>query len=123
MRYAEVIVDIATEKTDRVFTYRIPPEMEDKVGVGYRVRIPFGPKEKEGYILRLKDTADYDESRVRDIIAPLEDYPALLPALISCAEEIRAETRCPMMIPSEMRGGRIAVRTEKCWRARSIRRI
>ena len=122
MSYAEVIVDIATEQVDRVFTYRVPPALEGKAGVGYRVRIPFGPREKEGYILRMKDTADYEESKVKDIAALLEDYPALLPSLIACAEEIRQETRCPLcealrlMIPSEMRGGRISVRTEKNWR-------
>ena len=96
MSYAEVIVDIATEQVDRVFTYRVPPALEGKAGVGYRVRIPFGPREKEGYILRMKETADYEESKVKDIAALLEDYPALLPSLIACAEEIRQETRCPM---------------------------
>ncbi len=122
MRYAEVIVDIAAGQVDRVFTYRIPEGMEGRVEAGFRVRIPFGRQEKEGYVLGLKDTADFDESRVKDIIAPLEDYPVLLPALIECAREIRRETQCPLcealrlMIPAEMRGGRISVRTEKVWR-------
>ena len=122
MSYAEVIVDIATEQVDRVFTYRIPEAMEDRIGPGYRVRVPFGHREKEGYVLRVKDTADYDENRIRDILALLEDYPALLPALIECALEIKKETRCPLcealrlMIPAGMRQGRVAVRREKIWR-------
>ena len=122
MSYAEVIVDIATEQVDRVFTYRIPEQLEGRLGPGYRVRVPFGRREKEGYVLRIKDTADYDENRIRDVIAPLEDYPALLPALIECAAEIKKETRCPMcealrlMIPAGMRQGRVAVRREKIWR-------
>ncbi len=122
MGYAEVIVDIATEQVDRVFTYRVPEALSGRIGAGYRVRIPFGRREKEGYVLRLRDSADYDEDRIRDIIAPLEEYPVLLPSLIDCAEEIRAETKCPLcealrlMLPAGLRTGRTRVRTERCWR-------
>ena len=113
--YAEVIVDIASEQVDRVFTYRVPPGME--LLPGMRVRVPFGPREKEGFVVLLKASPDYDESKIKPVLAPLEDYPALLPPLMALAEEIREKAHCPLcealrlMIPAEMRGGRVKVKT------------
>ena len=75
--YAQVIVDIASESVDRVFTYRVPEGMN--IVRGMRVSVPFGPRSAEGYVLGLSDTAQLDESRIKAIRQPLEDYPALLP--------------------------------------------
>ena len=115
--YAEIIVDIASEQVDRVFTYLVPDTLS--IVPGMRVRVPFGPREKEGYVIRLKDTADYDESKIKPILATLENYPALLPELMELAWEIRAKCHCPLcealrlMLPAEMRGGRVKVKTEE----------
>ena len=115
--YAEIIVDIASEQVDRVFTYAVPDTLT--IMPGMRVRIPFGPREKEGYVIRLKETADYDESKIKPILAALETYPALLPELMELAWEIRAKCHCPLcealrlMLPAEMRGGRVKVKTEE----------
>ncbi|MBR1606693.1 MAG: primosomal protein N' [Clostridia bacterium] len=116
MMYAQVIVDIASSAVDRVFTYRVPEGLELQRGM--RVRVPFGPREKEGYVLGFSDTCDLDESKIKDIGGRLEDYPALLPPLIDLAEEIAGDTHCPLaealrlMLPAEMRGGRVRVKTE-----------
>ena len=115
--YAEIIVDIASEQVDRVFTYLVPDTLD--IQPGMRVRVPFGPREKEGFVIRLKETADYDESKIKPILAALEDYPALLPELMELAWEIRAKCHCPLcealrlMLPAEMRGGRVKVKTEE----------
>ena len=116
MKYAQVIVDIASSAVDRVFTYRVPEGLDLQRGM--RVRAPFGPQKKEGYVLGFSDTCDLDESKIRDIESRLEDYPALLPQLIDLAQEIARDTHCPLaealrlMLPAEMRGGRIRVKTE-----------
>ncbi len=115
--YAEIIVDIASEQVDRVFTYLVPDTLDIRPGM--RVRIPFGPREKEGYVIRLKETADWDESKIKPILAALEPYSALLPELMELAWEIRAKCHCPLcealrlMLPAEMRGGRVKVKTEE----------
>ena len=115
--YAEIIVDIASERVDRVFTYRVPEGL--RLLPGMRVRVPFGPGEKKGFVVRLKDQADYDESKIRPVLAALEDYPALLPPLMELAWEIRRNAHCPLcealrlMLPAEMRDGRVKVKTEK----------
>ena len=115
--YAEIIVDIASEQVDRVFTYSIPASM--KLQPGMRVRVPFGPREKEGFVIRLKDQADYDENKIKPVLSTLEDYPALLPQMMELAWEIRERCHCPLcealrlMLPAEMRGGRIKIKTEE----------
>ena len=120
--YADVIVDIASERVDRVFVYAVPEKYAATFCPGTRVRVPFGFREKEGYILRMRESTDFDPARIREIISPMEDYPAIPENLIALAEEVRADSHCPLcealrlMIPSEMRGERIRVKTETCLR-------
>ncbi len=115
-RYAQVIVDIAHSNVDRVFTYRMPENMA--LAPGTRVRVPFGRGTQEGYVLAFTDETDLAEERIRPIEAPLEDYPAILPPLVDLARELSVSAHCPLaetlrlMIPPQMRGGRIQVKTQ-----------
>lgn len=70
MKYAEIIVDISTQALDRIFTYGIPEELEQEVTVGCQVGIPFGSgnRERKGYVMRIKDTPDYEESKIKSIL-------------------------------------------------------
>ena len=40
-RFAQILLPLPLNAT---FTYRIPPELEDRVKIGYRVIVPFGKK-------------------------------------------------------------------------------
>jgi len=114
-RYARVIVDIAHANVDRVYTYAIPEDMEPRQGT--RVIVPFGPRKVEGFVISLSPEPDVDESKLRYIIRPLDDFPALLPEVITLALWIRDKYRCllvdalRLMIPSQMRGGRVREKT------------
>ncbi len=116
-RYAQVIVDIAHADVDRVFTYSIPEGME--VERGMRVQVPFGRQSLEGYVLGFTDTPAIAPERIKPISATLEDYPALLPHLIDLAQQLSREAYCPLaetlrlMLPAQMRGGRVQVKTQK----------
>ena len=65
-----MIIDISIEKLDIPFTYRIPERLSGIICVGSRVRIPFGGgnSEKKGYITAVKDTADLEDSKIKDIL-------------------------------------------------------
>mgnify|MGYP007067571487 CR=1 FL=1 len=81
MKYAEVVVEIAAENVSRLFTYAVPEGMA--LAPGTRVLAPFGPRRVEGYALRIKDDpGGVPPEKIREIIRPLEDYPALLPELV-----------------------------------------
>lgn len=118
--YAEVIVDIAHTAVDRRFTYRIPEGLS--VFVGHHVFVPFGLGDhlKEGFVVALKNTADYPD--VKDIQRIIEPYPVLLPEQIALAEWMKESYHClfvdalRLMIPSQLRGMRVKekkVRTVK----------
>ena len=116
-RFAQVIIDIAHADVDRVFTYAVPEGMALKPGM--RVMVPFGHQVKEGYVLTLSGSAGLNPARIREVMEPLEDYAVLLPQLIELAQELSQSAHCPLaetlrlMLPSQMRGGRVKVKTHK----------
>lgn len=70
-RYADVIIDIAHEKVDRVFQYRIPEELSDAVRPGVQVRVPFGNgnKERTGYVVELSEEPDYPPEKIKAVLS------------------------------------------------------
>jgi primosomal protein N' (replication factor Y) len=60
--FAEVVLNLPV---DRSFTYRVPPSMRDVVRPGVRVKVPFGPREQYGYVVKLADSASYP--RIKDL--------------------------------------------------------
>ena len=110
---AQVIVDIVHENVAHTFTYRVPEGMA--LSVGQRVEVPFGPRRKEGVVVGFSDTTDVLPEKLKNILAPLEDYPAILPCLLDLAERMAENAHCPLaetlrlMLPAEMRGGRVQV--------------
>ena len=57
--FADIIIDITHEKLDKVFQYRIPPELEGVLQVGMEVIVPFGKgnKETHGYVIGFSEKA------------------------------------------------------------------
>lgn len=69
-QYADVIIDIAHEKVDKVFQYRIPPALAKKVYPGVRVQVPFGRgnQEKAGYVVDVSGETDYPAEKIKSIL-------------------------------------------------------
>ena len=118
MPFCQVIVDIAHEDVDRVFTYRVPRGLT--LCPGMRVHVPFGrQRQVEGVVVGLSEDCDLPESRVKDVCGTLEDYPAVLPALLDLAKAIKETSFCTLaqalrlMFPAQMRGERIAEKTQE----------
>ena len=113
---AQVIVDIVHENVAHTFTYTVPPGME--LSLGQRVEVPFGPRRKEGIIVAFSEVSDLPPERLRPIRRPLEPYPAVLPQLLILAQWLAETNHCPLaetlrlMLPAEMRGGRVQVKTQ-----------
>lgn len=118
MAFCQVIVDITSGEVDRVFTYRVPQGME--LCPGMRVHVPFGRMPRvEGVVMELTDSCDLPEARVRSVSDTLEDYPAVLPGLLTLAKQIHEMSFCTLsqalrlMFPAQMRGERIRERTRE----------
>ena len=114
--YAQVIVDIVHENVDRTFTYLVPEGMD--LQPGQRVEVPFGRRSREGVVLALTEECSLPPEKVRPVKEPLEPWPAILPELIDLARHLAEQNRCPLaetlrlMLPAEMRGGRVQVKTQ-----------
>ncbi len=70
-RYAQVIIDIAHDRLDRPFTYRIPEALESALRLGSLVVVPFGKGNtlRKGYIIDFTDVVDYPDGRIKEIQA------------------------------------------------------
>ena len=118
MAFCQVIVDIAHEDVDHVFTYRVPEGMA--LCPGMRVHVPFGRMKRiEGIVVSLSEDCDLPPERVRDVADTLEAYPAVLPGLLHLAMQIREHAFCTLaqalrlMFPAQMRGERIHSKTRE----------
>ncbi|MCR5747685.1 MAG: primosomal protein N' [Lachnospiraceae bacterium] len=75
MTYADIIIDISTEKLDRTFQYRIPEEMNGKVQPGALVKIPFGRGNRmiSGYVVNITDEPEIDPEKIKDLTEIKDD--------------------------------------------------
>lgn len=69
-QYADIIVDISSEKLDRTFQYRVPEHLKGRISEGMVVRIPFGRGDREitGYVIGLSETPKFDSEKTKEII-------------------------------------------------------
>lgn len=106
---AEVIVDIAHGEVDRIFEYRAI----DGVCEGSRVKVPFGNRVVDGFVMRLKRNSDFDAAKLKSILSVVDEVPALCAECLSLAEQISVRYRCPkalvlrLFLPGEMRKGAV----------------
>ena len=104
---AEVIVDIAHSEVDKIFEYRAIEGVEE----GSRVRVPFGNRTVDGYVMRLKEASEYGDARLKSITAVIDR--ALTGECLALARSIRDRYSCPMaltlrlFLPAEMRRGAV----------------
>ena len=105
---AEVIVDVATSETDRIFDYLC----DDTVAEGSRVLAPFGGRVTAGFVVALKETSEYPAERLKKVTSA-DPVPALNAECLSLAKKIAARYACPLaaalrlFLPSEMRKGKV----------------
>lgn len=115
--YAQVIVDLSAEALDRVFTYAVPEGMA--VEPGMLVSVPFGPRTREGFVVSLSDACDLPPEKVKPILRAEDGEPVVLPDLMELAEWMHVRYLCNLvdalrlMVPAELRGGRVRVKTRR----------
>ena len=106
--YCSVILRGATKQIDRLFTYRIPEELEDRVAEGSLVSIPFGKGNSQrcAVVICIKESFDGDESTVKDISSLVSSSPVLLPDQLALIDKISDRFNCTkgdvveLMVPS-----------------------
>ena len=106
---AEVIVDIASSETDKIYDYLC----DDTIIAGSRVRAPFGGKIVAGFVMRIKEKTDYPVEKLKRVYPTTDELPALNPECLALAEKLTARYRVPkalslrLFLPTEMRTGTV----------------
>lgn len=77
-KYIEVAVALPLFNN---FTYIVSEELSYKIGVAYRVLVPFGNRTVTGYVIRFKDEPDTSSS-LKEIIEILDDKPLFPESMI-----------------------------------------
>ena len=69
MEFVNVIVDISSEKLDRVFQYRVPEHLRAKLQIGMQVSFPFGKgnRSMKGYVVGFSDETDYPLEKIKEL--------------------------------------------------------
>lgn len=108
---AKVIVDILNSEVDRVFDYIIPSEMS--VEIGDRVLLPFGNRKIEGYVLKIAETSDFDENKLKPIIKKMDEFPIIKTELIDLIFKLKERLHLRLVdgvrlcVPSQIRSGKV----------------
>lgn len=108
--YAKVIVDIARSQVDRVFEYSCP----DDTQAGCRVKVPFGGRIIEGFVIGLSDVPSFAAEKIKPVKEVYDELPALVPECFALMERIAERYRVPkaaslrLFLPSEMRLGKVS---------------
>ena len=107
--FGKVIVDIASSAIDKVFDYKL----SSPIAVGSRVFVPFGARVIEGYLIATSETADYDQSKIKNVISAIEPFPVINSDQLELCDFLKREYKIGMcdalrlLLPSEMRSGRV----------------
>jgi len=99
MQYADVIVDIASDRLDRIFQYKIPEHLSRVLRIGMQVKVPFGNGGRtiKGYVTGLSDRPDIEVSKLKEIISIPEEAVPAEGRLIALASWIASHYGCTMI--------------------------
>ncbi len=96
--YVQVAVDAGGRGTDRLFTYRVPAGLADRVAPGARVRVPFAGLRRPvtGVVFEAARAADVPEDRVRPVLEAPDAEPLLGPSELALARWLAERAVCTL---------------------------
>ncbi len=98
--FAKVVVDVKSSNVDIMYTYKIPHEFEEFIGIGSRVLVSFGIRKILGYVIEITDTCDFN-GNVKEILEVLDYSQELTIEQVELAKYIRKETKCLLVYALE----------------------
>ena len=106
--YAEILIEYPTKKIDKYFTYVIPQNLKGIINVGMKVKVPFGNKIINGFVMNIIDiyNASYE---LKELIEIVDKELILNKELMDLGKYIHEKTLCPLisayqtMLPSSLK--------------------
>lgn len=106
-----MIAQVATQNAiDRTFDYAIPAHLADRVRPGVRVKVPFGTRVIEGYVLAVAETSTHSGD-LKSILDTVGDKPWLSESMLRLASWMATYYIAPVelclatMLPAPVRRG------------------
>jgi len=106
--YAEVLIEYPTKKIDKFFIYKIPSHLIGVINIGMKVKVPFGTKTINGFVMNVSNTfnENYDLKEVVDVV---DKELILNEELMKLGLYLQEKTLCPLisayqtMLPSSLK--------------------
>ena len=97
MKIAEVCVNVAVNSIDKNYTYLVPERLKF-LSAGWRVLIPFGAQNLDGFVMNVREvddstTFDFKLKKITDVI---DDEPWFTPEMMSAARWLAEFYLCPL---------------------------
>jgi primosomal protein N' (replication factor Y) len=74
---AQVVVDVPLFHLDRAFTYRVPEPLRGSVGLGSRVKVPFGSRRRvDGWVVGWTGELPEDARDLERVVSPVPAFDA-----------------------------------------------
>lgn len=89
-----VLVELSNKNIDKIFDYRVPKELEEKIKIGIRVKVPFGHMELVGFILGIKNEEDRE---LKEILSVLDEEVILNKELLALGRWMQKEMLCTLI--------------------------
>lgn len=106
--YAEILIEYPTKKIDKYFTYKIPSTLQDTINAGMKVKVPFGNKTINGFVMNIKNEYQNDYE-LKEIIDVIDKELVLNTELMELGKYLQEKTLCPLisayqtMLPSSLK--------------------
>ena len=84
-----VLVELSSKNIDKIFDYKVPVQLEDKIKIGIRVEVPFGSQRLEGFVLEIKDKSSLE---LKEIIGIVDEDIVLNEELLYLGREMQKQT-------------------------------
>ena len=94
--YAKVLTEIGAKNVDKTFLYRIPSNLESSVSKGKRVKIPFGNRYLEGFVIDITSSLE-ENIKVKDILEVIDEKAILNEELLLLGKYIADKTLCSLI--------------------------
>lgn len=95
--YIDVLTQIGAKAIDQTFTYHVPTNLEEKIKVGIRVKIPFGNRVIEGFVIDKNSNVTYDKTKIKDIIDITDKEPVLNKEMLLLGKHMSNSLLCSLV--------------------------
>lgn len=106
---AKVIVDVPTHQTNQTYDYLIPEQLQDTIEIGYRVRVPFGSRIIQGYVVDIC-LMENTTFALKPIHSLMDTYAVLTSEMVQLGQQLTEMTysfaiNCyHVMLPALLKG-------------------